>query len=207
MEIVQPARLDLVGDAYRMYLGAYWRQPFTYFAQTSADKHVAQVIEALSPTSTGPSGDQTGPTYEIRLADGPSLSPVISVDTTVWAVGDWVLASKIYGQWKIVNPGKAPLEDLTPVLRAVLQVRDRAKGRVILTLDSADSGDVTKPSVRLSPTLSTSLELYCPPQFTIAPSTYEYDLFFYHSLTEPYGPVMRQFGKFEIFPSITQRGS
>lgn len=206
MDIVQPSRLDLVGDVFRMYLGAYWLQPFIYFEQPTASRNVAMITAILSATSTGPSGNPTGPTYEVQLADDSRiLKPLISLDSQLWAVGDWVVVQELYGTWTICDPGEAQLEDLSTVLRAILQVRDRANGRVILTFDSEDAGDATKPSIRLSPSLSTSLELYAPPQAKIAPSVYEYDLFFYYSNVEPYGAVKRQFGQFEIYSSITQR--
>lgn len=192
METAPPTEYHLVGRRNRLTLGSEWIQPFKYFVNPEPGQVIAQVVELVSAT----------PSYGVQLPDGRILE-VLSDDVTLWEYGDFVLVKKVYGIWKIVNPGDAVMEDMSNVTRAVCQVRTKSGGsKLVLSFDSADSADITKPRIVLNPDANTTFQLVAPALTGIAPFIYEYDIKFFR--TSPAEPVIRQFGDFEIADSITK---
>lgn len=186
-----------------MTLGSAWLQPMVYFEQPNSGVFIGQVTEI--PVNT--------PLYNLTMVGGEKLKEIASLDVTAWAVGDWVYVQKVYGVWKITNPGAATLEDMSDVLRVIMEVRDVESDILLITFDSDDDGDLTVPHIELAPNAYTSFNIYSPaqlgvtPQVDISPGTYSYDLVFYHSATGDFKPVQRQYGRFEIVGGITRRTS
>jgi hypothetical protein len=196
MNIVQPVKLDIVGEEYRINSGSVWLQPFIYFESPAPGEFLGQVLEITAAT----------PTYNVQVSGGMILAEITSQDSTSWAVGDWVLVGRVYGVWKILS---APtMEDMSAVESVKVQVRALPDEPVILEFDSSDELDDTLPSVRISPDANTSFSLYAPSTVSLpGPFSYRYDIMFYHSGTTPFDPVQRQYGLLEVADSITRRTS
>lgn len=190
METVPPTQYDMLGKKKGLTLGSAWIQPFRYFVNPDPGCVIAQVVDLVSAT----------PSYGVQLPDGRVIE-VLSDDSTAWDFGDFVIVKKVYGIWKIVNPGAAEMESLSNVTRAVCQVRTKTNSKLVLTFDSSFSADPTKPRIILAPDAATTFQLVAPALTGIAPFIYEYDIKFYR--TSPEDPVVRQFGDFEIMGGIT----
>lgn len=192
MNLDPAAEYHLVGKRLRLPLGSYWKQPFMYFSKPDPGQFIGQVIEIPSAT----------PKHNVQLAvNGDVLKEILS-DIVGLAVGDWVIVQRVFSVWKIV--ALAELEDLSDVLGARMEVRDKSGGKVFLSFDLANSADDALNHIKFAPSADISFEVYAIPQFTIPPGIYKYDLFFYYSATTPFSPVLRQFGDFEVSDSITR---
>jgi hypothetical protein len=183
-------RIDLVGNGLRAIVGSEYLQDFRYYAAPPTGQFVGQVVDIPAAT----------PTYSVQIAGGSLLIGIPSLDSTLWAKGDFVLVEQLYGIWKIVNPGAALLEDVSGVTRIHAQVRQMPRNRLIVDLDSDNASDVTKGRIDISPDADTTMTWKIPADLLVGPGfTYSYDCFFYYGSAK----YKRQYGSFEISDTLT----